>query len=228
MFYTIVGTQWGDEGKGKIVDLLSEKSEIIVMDVLKEDDGVDINRKLEPEKKKKKPSIIIGDALAKRKKALEAKKLSLKEREAILRGLKEDGGLKLDEENQLNSFLQNKEKLSDLSTQKDEEKLLNLGKLEENANKNVMSAFADLRKREAQDEINELNKITGGGAVFITGRIPEGTSVNVRRARYIDRSNMADKAFSFSENGIQTNSCIELLKDYQKYLILYLVFLLVL
>ena len=26
----VIGTQWGDEGKGKIVDLLSEKSEIIV------------------------------------------------------------------------------------------------------------------------------------------------------------------------------------------------------
>ena len=89
--------------------------------------------------------------------------------------------------------------------------------MEEKANKNVMSAFSDLRKREAQDEINELNKITGGGVVFITGRIPEGTSVNVRRYRYIVRSNMADKAFSFSENGIQTSSCSELLKNYQKY-----------
>ena len=99
----------------------------------------------------------------------------------------------------------------------DEEKIRNLAELEDKANKNVMSAFSDLRKREAQDEINELNKITGGGAVFITGRIPEGTSVNVRRSRYIVRSNMADKAFSFSENGIQTSSCSELLKDFQKY-----------
>ena len=99
----------------------------------------------------------------------------------------------------------------------DEEKIRTLGELEDKANKNVMSAFSDLRKREAQDEINELNKITGGGVVFITGRLPEGTSVNVRRYRYIVRSNMADKAFSFSENGIQTSSCSELLKDYQKY-----------
>ena len=99
----------------------------------------------------------------------------------------------------------------------DEEKIRNLGELEDKANKNVMSAFSDLRKREAQDEINELNKITGGGAVFITGRIPEGTFVNVRRYRYIVRSNMADKAFRFSENGIQTSSCSELLKDYQNY-----------
>ena len=26
----IVGSQWGDEGKGKIVDLLSQKADIIV------------------------------------------------------------------------------------------------------------------------------------------------------------------------------------------------------
>ena len=30
MFYTIVGTQWGDEGKGKIVDWLSSKADIVV------------------------------------------------------------------------------------------------------------------------------------------------------------------------------------------------------
>ena len=99
----------------------------------------------------------------------------------------------------------------------DELIIRNLGELEVKANKNVMSAFSDLRKREAQDEINELNKITGGGAVFITGRISEGTIVNVRRSRYIVRSSMTDKAFSFSENGIQTSPCSELLKDYQKY-----------
>ena len=98
-----------------------------------------------------------------------------------------------------------------------EDKIRVLAELEDKANKNVMSAFSDLRKREAQDEINELNKITGGGVVFISGRIPEGTSVNVRRYRYIVRSNMADKAFSFSENGIQTSSCSELLNDYRKY-----------
>ena len=69
----------------------------------------------------------------------------------------------------------------------------------------------------AQDEINELNKITGGGVVFILGSIPEGTIVNVRRSRYIVRSNMVNKAFSFSENGIQTSSCNEILKDYQRF-----------
>ena len=30
MFYTIVGTQWGDEGKGKIVDWLSSKADVVV------------------------------------------------------------------------------------------------------------------------------------------------------------------------------------------------------
>jgi len=30
MFYTIVGTQWGDEGKGKIVDWISSNAELIV------------------------------------------------------------------------------------------------------------------------------------------------------------------------------------------------------
>ena len=125
-----------------------------------------------------------------------------------------------DDLNEITALMKDLEK-TDWNEERDEDyranKIRTLGELEEKANKNVMSAFSDLRKREAQDEINELNKITGGGAVFITGRIPEGTSVNVRRSRYIVRSNMADKAFSFSENGIQTSSCIELLKDFQKY-----------
>ena len=30
MFYTIIGTQWGDEGKGKIVDWLASKADIVV------------------------------------------------------------------------------------------------------------------------------------------------------------------------------------------------------
>ncbi len=30
MFYTIIGTQWGDEGKGKIVDWLSAKADMVV------------------------------------------------------------------------------------------------------------------------------------------------------------------------------------------------------
>jgi len=30
MFYTIIGTQWGDEGKGKIVDWISSKADVVV------------------------------------------------------------------------------------------------------------------------------------------------------------------------------------------------------
>jgi len=30
MFYTVIGTQWGDEGKGKIVDWLSSKADVVV------------------------------------------------------------------------------------------------------------------------------------------------------------------------------------------------------
>ena len=30
MFYTIIGTQWGDEGKGKIVDWLTSKASTVV------------------------------------------------------------------------------------------------------------------------------------------------------------------------------------------------------
>jgi len=30
MFYTVIGTQWGDEGKGKIVDWLSSKADLVV------------------------------------------------------------------------------------------------------------------------------------------------------------------------------------------------------
>jgi len=30
MFYTVIGTQWGDEGKGKIVDWLSSKANVVV------------------------------------------------------------------------------------------------------------------------------------------------------------------------------------------------------
>ena len=30
MFYTVIGTQWGDEGKGKIVDWLSSKADAVV------------------------------------------------------------------------------------------------------------------------------------------------------------------------------------------------------
>ena len=99
----------------------------------------------------------------------------------------------------------------------DETKFSTLTELESKANKNVSNTFSDLRKREAQDGTNELNKITNGGAVFITGKIPAGTAINVRRSRYNVRTRTTDKVYSFAENGIQTSPCKELLKRYQEY-----------
>ena len=99
----------------------------------------------------------------------------------------------------------------------DETKIGKLTELESKANKNVSNTFSDLRKREAQDGINELNKSTNGGAVFITGKIPAGTAINVRRARYNVLTRTNDKAYSFAENGIQATPCKELLKRYQEY-----------
>ena len=92
-----------------------------------------------------------------------------------------------------------------------------LNKLESKARKNIINAFANLRKREAMDEINDLNRITNGGAVFISGKIPTGTAINIRRSRFNVRSDTTDKAFSFLENGIQTCPCKELLVKYQQY-----------
>ena len=99
----------------------------------------------------------------------------------------------------------------------DETKFSTLTDLESKANKNVSNTFSDLRKREAQDGINELNKSTNGGAVFITGKIPAGTAINVRRSRYNVRTRTTDKVYSFAENGIQTSPCKEMLKRYQEY-----------
>jgi uncharacterized protein (DUF342 family) len=99
----------------------------------------------------------------------------------------------------------------------DETKFSTLTELESKANKNVSNTFSDLRKREAQDGTNELNKITNGGAVFITGKIPAGTAINVRRSRYNVRTRTTDKVYSFAENGIQASPCKEMLKRYQEY-----------
>ena len=99
----------------------------------------------------------------------------------------------------------------------DDKKIEALSELETKANKNVLSAFADLRKREVHDEINDLNKITNGGAVFITGKIPAGTIINIRRSRFNVPASTTDKAYSFDENGIKFDSCKELLKSYQEY-----------
>jgi len=97
----------------------------------------------------------------------------------------------------------------------DETKINTLTELESKANKNVSNAFSNLRKREVQDEINVLNKNTNGGVVFITGKIPAGTAINVRRSRYNVLSRTTDKAYSFGDNGIQATPTKELLKLYQ-------------
>ena len=97
----------------------------------------------------------------------------------------------------------------------DETKINTLTELESKANKNVSNAFSNLRKREVQDEINVLNKNTNGGVVFITGKIPAGTAINVRRSRYNVLSRTTDKAYSFGDNGIQAAPTKELLKLYQ-------------
>ena len=101
----------------------------------------------------------------------------------------------------------------------DETKIGTLTELESTANKYVSSAISDLRKREAQDGINELNKTINGGVVFITGKITAGTAINVRRSRYNVLTRTTDKAYSFAENGIQATPCKELLKHYQEYFI---------
>ena len=99
----------------------------------------------------------------------------------------------------------------------DDKKIKALSELEKKANKNVLSAFADLRKREVHDEINDLNKITNGGAVFITGKIPAGTIINIRRSHFNVPASTTNKVYSFDENGIKFDSCKELLKSYQEY-----------
>ena len=92
-----------------------------------------------------------------------------------------------------------------------------LTELESKAIKNISNTFSDLRKRNSQDGIIELNKRTNGGAVFITGKVSAGTAINVRRSRYNVLSSSTDKAYSFAENGIQTAPCKELLQRYQEY-----------
>ena len=96
-------------------------------------------------------------------------------------------------------------------------KIENLNELEAKAKKNVTNAFSNLRKREILGEINDLNRITNGGAVFITGRIPAGTIINIRRSRFNVRNDTEDKAYTFVENGIQASSCKEFLEKYEQY-----------
>jgi len=99
----------------------------------------------------------------------------------------------------------------------DEEKIETLSEFETKAEKNVISAFTNLRKRESHIEIKDLNRISNGGVVFITGKILNGTAINVRRSRFNVPVTTTDKAYSFDENGIKFNSCKELLKNYQQY-----------
>ena len=99
----------------------------------------------------------------------------------------------------------------------DEKKIETLSEFETKAEKNVISAFTNLRKRETHIEIKDLNRISNGGVVFITGKILTGTAINVRRSRFNVPVTATDKAYSFYENGIKFNSCKELLKNYQQY-----------
>jgi len=99
----------------------------------------------------------------------------------------------------------------------DEKKIETLSEFETKAEKNVISAFTNLRKRETHIEIKDLNRISNGGVVFITGKILTGTAINVRRSRFNVPVTATDKAYSFDENGIKFNSCKELLKNYQQY-----------
>ncbi len=115
-----------------------------------------------------------------------------------------------DDLEQINTILEELQKIG-----WDETKINTLTELESKANKNVSNAFSNLRKREVQDEINLLNKNTNGGVVFITGKIPAGTAINVRRSRYNVLSRTTDKAYSFGDNGIQAAPTKELLKLYQ-------------
>ena len=115
-----------------------------------------------------------------------------------------------DDLEQINTILEELQKIG-----WDETKINTLTELESKANKNVSNAFSNLRKREVQDEINVLNKNTNGGVVFITGKIPAGTAINVRRSRYNVLSRTTDKAYSFGDNGIQAAPTKELLKLYQ-------------
>ena len=115
-----------------------------------------------------------------------------------------------DDLEQINTILKELQKIG-----WDETKINTLTELESKANKNVSNAFSNLRKREVQDEINVLNKNTNGGVVFITGKIPAGTAINVRRSRYNVLSRTTDKAYSFGDNGIQAAPTKELLKLYQ-------------
>ena len=152
-----------------------------------------------PEKELPQTILDVGISLKNRKQFNELEKLA----QESLHFLQDDL-------EQINTILNELQKIS-----WDETKINTLTELESKANKNVSNAFSNLRKREVQDEINVLNKNTNGGVVFITGKIPAGTAINVRRSRYNVLSRTTDKAYSFGDNGIQAAPTKELLKLYQ-------------
>ena len=152
-----------------------------------------------PEKELPQTILDVGISLKNRKQFNELEKLA----QESLHFLQDDL-------EQINTILEELQKIG-----WDETKINTLTELESKANKNVSNAFSNLRKREVQDEINVLNKNTNGGVVFITGKIPVGTAINVRRSRYNVLSRTTDKAYSFGDNGIQAAPTKELLKLYQ-------------
>ena len=152
-----------------------------------------------PEKELPQTILDVGISLKNRKQFNELEKLA----QESLHFLQDDL-------EQINTILEELQKIG-----WDETKINTLTELESKANKNVSNAFSNLRKREVQDEINVLNKNTNGGVVFITGKIPAGTAINVRRSRYNVLSRTTDKAYSFGDNGIQAAPTKELLKLYQ-------------
>jgi len=152
-----------------------------------------------PEKELPQTILDVGISLKNRKQFNELEKLA----QESLHFLQDDL-------EQINTILKELQKIG-----WDETKINTLTELESKANKNVSNAFSNLRKREVQDEINVLNNNTNGGVVFITGKIPAGTAINVRRSRYNVLSRTTDKAYSFGDNGIQAAPTKELLKLYQ-------------
>ena len=99
----------------------------------------------------------------------------------------------------------------------DEKKIETLSEFETKAEKNVISAFTNLRKRETHIEIKDLNRISNGGVVFITGKILAGTAINVRRSRFNVPVTATDKAHSVCADGVILHFGKELLQDYQQY-----------
>ncbi|PQM55945.1 MAG: hypothetical protein CL924_00270 [Deltaproteobacteria bacterium] len=152
-----------------------------------------------PEKELPQTILDVGISLKNRKQFNELEKLA----QESLHFLQDDL-------EQINTILEELQKIG-----WDETKINTLTELESKANKNVSNTFSNLRKREVQDEINVLNNNTNGGVVFITGKIPAGTAINVRRSRYNVLSRTTDKAYSFGDNGIQAAPTKELLKLYQ-------------